>query len=386
MGRAKILLLPVVGLGVANLMARRKAGEQVGTGAQEGAAARRSARGRAASARRGTTAQRGTSERGRTSGGRGTSSSAPGRDADKPTEIPAAGWKQIVKRAWQEQKQDNVSMLAAGVAFYIFLALFPALIAAVTVYGLVADPADVERQISSLANALPSDTASLIGDQLRAVTSTSSSALSLGLVASLFGALFSASGGMANLVKAINLAYDEDETRGFIKLRATALMLTLGLVAFLVVAVGLVAVLPAVLNAIGLGTVASLAIGAVRWIGLVAFVLGALAVLYRYAPDRDNPRFSWTSVGAAVATVLWIIGSFGFSLYVSNFGSYGETYGALAGVVVLLLWLFLTSFIILLGAEINSEMEHQTAQDTTQGPDKPMGDRRAVMADSVAGG
>jgi len=385
MGRAKILLLPVVGLGVANLMARRKAGEQVGNGAQEGAAARRSARGRAASARRGTTAQRGTSETGRTSGGRGTSFSAPGRDADKPTEIPAAGWKQIAKRAWQEQKQDNVSMLAAGVAFYIFLALFPALIAAVTVYGLVADPADVERQISSLANALPNATASVIGDRLREVTSTSSSALSLGLVASLLGALFSASGGMANLVKAINLAYDEDETRGFLKLRATALMLTLGLVAFLVVAVGLVAVLPAVLNAIGLGTVASLAIGAVRWIALVAFVLGALAVLYRYAPDRDNPRFSWTSVGAVVATVLWIIGSIGFSLYVSNFGSYGETYGALAGVVVLLLWLFLTSFIILLGAEINSEMEHQTAKDPTQGPDKPMGERRAVMADSVAG-
>jgi len=392
MGRAKILLLPVVGLGVANLMARRKAGEQAGDGAQSGGAAQRATSGRARSGSRSRTGGPGTSRSGSGpgggsgSGGGSASSTAPGRDADKPTEIPAAGWKQIVKRAWKEQKQDNVSMLAAGVAFYIFLALFPALIAAVTLYGLVADPADVERQINSLANALPADTASVISDQLRAVTSTSSSALSFGLVASVLGALFSASGGMANLVKAVNLAYDEEETRGFLKLRATALVLTMGAVVFLVVAVGLVAVLPVVLNAVGLGTAASLAIGIVRWVALVAFVMGALAVLYRYAPDRDNPRFSWTSVGAAVATVLWIIGSIGFSLYVSNFGSYGETYGALAGVVVLLLWLFLTSFIILFGAEINSEMEHQTAKDTTQGPEKPMGKRRAVMADTVAGG
>ena len=283
----------------------------------------------------------------------------PGVDADKPTQIPAAGWRQILRRAWQETNDDNIPLLAAGVAFYAFLALFPALIAAVTVYGLVADPADVQAQIESLTRALPADTASLITGQLRSLAAGSSSALSLGLVASLLGALWSASGGMGNLMKATNLAYDEEETRGFVKLRAVALLLTLGAVLFLVVAAGLVAVLPAVLNTVGLGGFTRVVIEVARWLGLVVFVMAALALLYRYAPDRDHPRFAWTSVGAVVATVLWVLGSAGFSLYVSTFGSYAKTYGALAGVAVLLLWLFLTSFVVLLGAEINSEMEHQ---------------------------
>ena len=308
----------------------------------------------------------------------------PGVDADKPTQIPAAGWRQILKRAWQETNDDNIPLLAAGVAFYAFLALFPALIAAVTVYGLVADPTDVQAQIESLTRALPADTASLITGQLRSLAAGSSSALSLGLVASLLGALWSASGGMGNLMKATNLAYDEEETRGFVKLRAVALLLTLGAVLFLVVAAGLVAVLPAVLNTVGLGGFTRVVIEVARWLGLVVFVMAALALLYRYAPDRDHPRFAWTSVGAVVATVLWVLGSAGFSLYVSTFGSYAKTYGALAGVAVLLLWLFLTSFVVLLGAEINSEMEHQTAQDTTRGEARPMGERNAVMADTLA--
>ena len=307
----------------------------------------------------------------------------PGYGADRPTEIPREGWVQIVKRAWAESKDDNVPLLAAGAAFYVFLALFPALIAAVTVYGLVADPAQVESQIGSVASGLPAEARTILTEQLSSIAEGSSRSLSFGLAASLLGAIWAASGGMANMMKAINLAYDEEETRGFLKLRAVALALTLGGVLFLAVAVGLVAVLPVVLDALGLEGVARYVVGAARWVGLLALVLVALAVIYRYAPDRDNPKFRWTSVGAAIATVLWIVGSVGFSLYVSNFGSYGKTYGALAGVVVLLLWLFLTSYIILLGAEVNSEMEHQTAQDTTEGPAKPMGERRAVMADTL---
>ena len=316
---------------------------------------------------------------------RSASAGGPGGGADRPTQIPAAGWRAILVRAWQETKDDNVPLLAAGVAFYAFLALFPALIAAVTVYGLVADPAQVEAQIASFTRALPQDTASVITGQLRSLAAGSSSALSFGLVASLLGGLWTASSGMSNLMKATNLAYDEEETRGFVKLRAVALALTLGAVLFLVVAAALVAVLPAVLGAVGLGGFTRVLIEVGRWIGLVVFVLAALALLYRYAPDRDHPRFAWTSVGAVAATVLWVLGSAGFSLYVSTFGSYGKTYGALAGVAVLLLWLFLTSFMVLLGAEINSEMEHQTAQDTTRGEAKPMGERNAVMADTVAG-
>jgi membrane protein len=270
------------------------------------------------------------------------------------------------------------------VAFFAFLALPPALIALVTLYGLVADPAQVQQQVESLSSSLPQETATLIGDQLKQITSTSSGSLGVGLVVSLLGALFSASGGVQNLMKAINLAYDEQETRGTVKLRATALLLTLGAVVFIVVAVGLVAVLPALLDAIDLGGLGRVLVFLARWVGLVAFVLVALAVLYRYAPDRDNPKMRWVGLGSLAATVLWLIGSAGFSLYVSNFGKYGKTYGALAGVVVLLLWLYLTCYIVLFGAEVNAEAERQTAKDTTQGPEKPMGERRAVAADTVA--
>jgi membrane protein len=307
----------------------------------------------------------------------------PGGGADTPTQIPAQGWKQVLLRTKQQVKEDNVPLLAAGVAFYAFLALFPALIAAVTVYGLVADPAQVEEQIATVSETLPQEAASLLSEQMREIASSSSSALGWGLLASLAGALFSASGGVQNLVKAVNIAYDEEETRGFLKLRGLALLLTLGAVVFVVGAVGLVAVLPVVLESTGLGAAATFGVQVVRWVGLVAFVRVALAIVYRYAPDRDNPKFRWVGLGSTVATVLWVLGSVAFSLYVSNFGSYGKTYGALAGVVVLLLWLWLTSLIILVGAEINSETELQTAKDTTQGQEQPMGDRRAVKADTV---
>jgi membrane protein len=310
-------------------------------------------------------------------------SDVPGGDAHKPSDIPKDGWKQVLKRTKNEINQDNIPLLAAGVAFYMFLALFPALIAAVTIYGLVADPQQVEQQIESLTGTLPDEAASLLGEQLRNIASTSSTALTWGLVASLAGALFAASGGVQNLIKAVNIAYDEEETRGFLKLRGLALLLTLGGVLFVAVAVGLVAVLPVVFDVVGLGGAALVGAQIARWLGLLVFVLVALAVIYRVAPDRDDPTFRWVGLGSLVATALWLLGSFGFSLYVSNFGSYGETYGALAGVVVLLLWLWLTSLIILIGAEVNSETEQQTGRDTTQGPEKPMGERDAVKADTL---
>jgi len=185
---------------------------------------------------------------------------------------------------------------------------------------------------------------------------------------------------------AINAAYDEDETRGFVKRKALALALTLGAVLFFVVTLGLVAALPAVLGAIGLSSGVVILVQVVRWLMLVGVVTVALAVLYRYAADRDSPRMTWVSVGAVIATVLWVLASIGFSLYVENFGSYGETYGALAGVVVLLLWLWITCYAVLLGAEANAEAEQQTARDTTIGRERPMGQRRAVKADTPPGG
>ena len=305
----------------------------------------------------------------------------PGGQADSPTQIPAQGWKQVLLRTKQQIKEDNIPLLAAGVAFYAFIALFPALIAAVTVYGLVADPEQVEEQVSGFADTLPSEAAALLENQLTDIAGGSPSALGWGLLLSLGGALFAASGGVQNLIKAVNIAYDEEETRGFLKLRGLALALTLGAIVFIVVTIGLITVVPALLD--DLGPVGRFAGQVARWAGLVAFVVVALAVVYRLAPDRDDPKFRWVGLGSGVATLLWVLGSAGFSLYVSNFGKYGETYGALAGVVILLLWLWLTSLIILIGAEINSETEQQTAKDTTQGPEKPMGERRAVKADSM---
>ncbi|MEJ7705702.1 MAG: YihY/virulence factor BrkB family protein [Geodermatophilaceae bacterium] len=187
-------------------------------------------------------------------------------------------------------------------------------------------------------------------------------------------------------MNAVNVCYDEDETRGFLRLRGLALLLTVGGILFMALAVGLVAVAPVVLDALNLGTLGTILLQVGRWVLLVLLVVVGLAVVYRIAPDRDAPKFRWVSVGAVVATVIWVIASVGFSLYVSNFSSYGKTYGALAGVIVLLLWFFISAYIVLLGAEINAETEQQTAEDTTRGPERPMGQRDAVKADSLPGG
>jgi membrane protein len=307
-----------------------------------------------------------------------------GVHAERPTQIPARGWWQVTRRAFRESSSDHVPMLAGGVAFFAFLAIFPALIAAITLYGLVAEPEQVAQQVRDLTAGLPQETRPLLADQLTAITAGSGGALGIGLLVSLVAALWSASSGVANLMQAINIAYDEDETRGFVKLRGTALALTIGAVVFVLLTLALVAVVPPALDALQLGPVATVLAQVVRWLLLVLLVAVALAVVYRVAPDRSSPQFRWVSVGAVVATVLWIIGSVAFSLYIDNFGSYNKTYGALAGVVVLLLWLYLTSYIVLLGAEINAESERQTRHDTTHGPDRPIGAREAAAADEVA--
>lgn len=313
-----------------------------------------------------------------------TAERPPGADADSPREIPAQGWKQVVKRAFKESGNDHVNLLAAGVAFYAFLAIFPAIIAAVSLYGLIADPAQVQTQIASVAQGLPQEAQKMLTSQVKSIASQPSGGLQLSLVISVLAALWSASAGTQGLIQAVNVCYDEEDTRGFVKGKALALALTLGAIVFVAVAVGLIAVLPAVLNFLQLGSFATVLVQIVRYLGLLVAFAVALAVVYRVAPDRDAPQMVWVSTGAVVATVLWVIASIGFSIYANNFGSYNETYGALAGVVVLLFWLFITSYLILLGAEINSETELQTGQDTTTGPEKPMGDRDAVKADHVA--
>jgi membrane protein len=308
------------------------------------------------------------------------------QDADRPWQIPARDWVHIVRRSWEAAKTDNISLVAAGVAFYAFLALFPMLIAAVLIYGLVADPADVQRQVDELGSALPSEAETLLRNQMHAIASTSNSALGTGLVIAVLGALWSSSGGVNGLITAINIAFGETETRGVIRLRGLSLLLTLGAVLFVVIAVVLIAVVPAVADVVGLGALGRLLTEVVRWALLVAAVLMALALLYRIAPNRDAPRLQWASIGSIVATAIWIFASLAFSLYVDNFGNYGKTYGSLAGVVVLMLWLYVSAFIVLLGAEINGEAERQTAKDRVRGGLVPVQGRNAIKADSTAGG
>ena len=305
----------------------------------------------------------------------------PGENADKPQEIPAQGWVQIAKRGWAESKADNVPLMAAGMAYYAFLAIFPAIIAAVLLYSFFADPSTIARQFDALGSAIPKDIKDILKQQI--TSAAGNGKVGFGAVIAILVALFSASGGMSNLMTAVNIAYDEEETRGFVKKRLIALALTVGAIVFFLLVVTLVAVLPIVLGFLGTNGAVLFGIQAARWVLIVAVITVALAVLYRVAPDRDAPKLRWVSVGAAIATVLWIVASVGFSVYVSQFASYAKTYGAIASIVILLLWLFITAYAILLGAEINAESEQQTVKDSTKGPEQPIGQRDAVKADSV---
>ncbi|HEU4946785.1 MAG TPA: YihY/virulence factor BrkB family protein [Kribbella sp.] len=307
----------------------------------------------------------------------------PGGAADKPVQIPARGWWQILRRAWAEAKADQVPLLAAGVAFFAFLSLFPAMIAAVMAYGLIADPGQIRSQAEDLAAAMPSSARDLLLQQVDALTSAPRQSLGIGLVIALAIALWSASGGVGYLITAVNMAYDEDETRGFVRRKGLALTLTLGTIVFVLLAAALLAVGPAIIGDNEVSTPIRVLVEGGRLILAVVLISVALATMYRLAPDRDAPRVRWVSIGAAVATIIWLLASIGFSVYVATFGNYAKTYGSLAAVVVLMLWLWLSAYAVLLGAEINAESEGQTIRDTTRGAPQPLGRRGAVKADSV---
>jgi membrane protein len=308
---------------------------------------------------------------------------AAGREAEHPGQIPPRGWFAVLKRVKAEVKDDNVSLLAAGVAFYAMLAIFPAIIAVVTVYGMVANPNQVQSQVSQFTKSLPSGAGDLLTSQLTNVVQAGRQALSIGLVLSLLALLWSVSSGVQGLIKSLNVIYDERETRGFVKLRGLSLLLTIGAIVVTVIALALITVFPGVIDNLGLGRAGQLAASVARWVVLAVLVLIALGVVYRLGPDRASPRWRWVSLGAVVALVLWLLGSVGFSWYVDNFSKYNQTYGALAAVIILLLWLFLSAFAVLLGAEFDAETERQTARDTTTGPERPLGRRDAEVADTL---
>ncbi|WP_300012492.1 YihY/virulence factor BrkB family protein [uncultured Roseobacter sp.] len=306
-----------------------------------------------------------------------------GRSAETPTDIPARGWKDIAFRLKDEISADRVGLIAAGIAFYGLLALFPAITALIAISGLMVEPSQIVDQLERLSGLMPEDVIAIVTGQATAVAGSREGGLGLAALAGVLIALYSASKGMASLIEGINVAYDEDEDRGFIKLKLVTFALTLFLMVGLLVALMATLGLPAVLALLEFGPMFEVFMTVGLWIGLFCLTVFGLSVLYRYAPSRDEPEWKWASPGAIVACLIWVIASAGFAFYVGNFGSYNESFGTLAGVVVLLMWFWISAFIILLGAELNAEMEAQTRADTTQGPDEPMGSREAVKADTL---
>ena len=313
----------------------------------------------------------------------GVAPDAPGRGATKPTEIPARGWWQILKRTGNAVMRDGLLAQAAAMTFYSLLAIFPALAMLVSLYGLIADPRTLSDTISGIKGVVPGGGMDIITGQLKSLASSPHKALGLGLLIGFATSLWSATSGIKALFEALNVAYNEDETRSFIKLTALAMLFTLGTILFLLLAIGGVVALPAVLNMVGIGEDAKLLLELIRWPVLLLGLGIFLSLVYRYGPCRAHARWRWVTWGSGAATILWLIVSIAFSYYAAHFGSYNKTYGTLGAAVGFMTWLWLSATVVLVGAELDAEMEHQTARDTTDGPETPMGTRGADAADRV---
>ena len=309
-----------------------------------------------------------------------------GRDARKPTDIPAPGWKEILTRVYKEFTKDRVMLVAAGATFYLLLAMVPAMTAFISIYGLFADPSTVQQHIGFIQEYMPGGGQEVIGEQLTRLSQQPNAGLGLALLISLAIALWSANAGMKALFESMNVAYDETEKRGFVKLTAISLAFTLGAIVLLLAIIGVVVVMPLVVDMIGLGNFAGLLIKIGSAIVLVLAALLGLSALYRWGPSREEARWKWITPGAVMAVVIAMIGSLLFSWYVANFGSYNETYGSLGAIIGFMTWLWIMVAFVITGGEINAEMEHQTREDTTTGADRPLGTRGAEMADTVARG
>lgn len=291
--------------------------------------------------------------------------------ARTPLQVPVTGWIAVAKRVADEAKADRLTLLAAGVAFYLLVALVPTVGAVVSIYALFADPATVPEHLSGLAGAAPPDVVDVVTDAATRIADTSTGAAVTATLISAAGALWAASSGVGNLIEAIGVCYDEPGARGFAAKRAMAFAFTAAGAAFAAFALTALTAAPALADAAGWGELGRWAVSIGRWPLLAAAWMAALAALYRYAPERANAKWQWVTPGAVAATVAWLTASAGFSIYVANFGSYNETYGALGGAIVAMLWLFITAAAILIGAEINCEAERATGVDTTTGPPRP---------------
>ena len=298
--------------------------------------------------------------------------------------LAKADAKEIARRVITDVKEDRVSLLAGGVAFYGLLALVPALVAAVSIYGLVSNPDSIESQIRSATGALPPDAQNLLVSQLRSIVNSSQSGLGFGAVIGIGIALWSASSGMKHLIDAINLAYDEDETRSYLRLRVIAGAMTITAVIALVAAVGFLTGVTSALRHTLLGTPARVTISIARFPLLALGMLVALTVLYRYAPSRDQPAWSWASWGAGIGTVIWILATVVLTIYASTMGRFNRTYGTLTGIILLMVWLLLTAFAAILGAEINDEIEIWTIESHSRPDGPPAADGSPTSEDPTA--
>jgi membrane protein len=313
----------------------------------------------------------------------GSAREARGRAADTPSQIPAAGWKDILLRVYRGVSEDRIVAISAGVTFYALLAVFPAIAAMISLYGLFADPATINQHVEALAGFVPGGGLDIIREQIDRVVSQGRQTLGLTLATGLAISLWSANAGIKALFDALNVVYHEEEKRGFLKLNAVSLLFTLGAIVFLLLAIAAMTVLPAVLEGLGLSGASELLITIGRWPALLVAVSLAISLIYRYGPSRDEPQWRWISWGSAFAAVGWLLASLLFSWYAENFGSYNATYGSLGAVIGFMTWVWISAMVILAGAKINAEMEHQTARDTTTGTPKPLGQRGAHMADTV---
>jgi membrane protein len=306
-----------------------------------------------------------------------------GRRSRSPFAIPWAGWKDIFWRTYQRIDDDRLLATAGGVVFFGLLSIFPAVTALVSSYGLFADPATISANLQTLATMLPEGSFQIVEDQVGRVVSKGNTTLGATFLLGLLLAIWSANAGVKSIFDALNVAYEEREKRSFIRLNSVSLAFTVGGIAALLLMVGAVVAFPLALNHLGMAPESKLIVALARWPLLFLILLVALAILYRFAPSRDAPRWQWLSLGAVTAALLWIAGSALLSWYLSEFANYNATYGSLGAAIGLMMWMWMSAIVVMFGAELNSEIERQTLRDTTTGEPKPLGSREAVSADTV---
>jgi membrane protein len=304
-------------------------------------------------------------------------------NADQPGDIPERGWFDILARLAQSLRRDSMWLRSAGVAFCAIFAAIPGISVPAALFGLLGNPEAVHRPIEMLSGLVPVSATTFLADQMQAIARTSRTQLGAGLGGGILAALWGAWSGASGLIAALNVAYREEEARSFLRRSWDALVVAVAAGMFMLLAFGLVALLPIVLSRLSLGPTLQAVLSFARWLALAVLCIAALSMLYRFAPCRRAAKWRWVSPGAAVATMLWLVSATGFSFYVSHFPSYNQTLGLLGTIMMLLTWSYLTAFAVLLGAELNAELERQTSRDTTTGSDRSMGQRGAAVADST---